>query len=165
MKKVLLIAALAACGKSGGDDHWKSWPTETVKSTVDGVAFQIDLPKGMRMKEEGQDVAFDIHQNDRVYTPDIMITVYNHASKLDEYLKTQTGTMTRQEQVGDGFIVSGENDAYPGKQDFLVHTELPIAGGKALICDGRVTPFRPGDNVKADMLPLVEKMCLSLKPS
>lgn len=163
---IFAALALGACGKGGGgSDHWKSWPTETVKGTVKNIAYQIDLPKGMRMRDDDGSgtVEYDIDQHDRVYTPDITISAEMHMGSLDSYLAMQTGTFLRKDKVGDGYIVSGENDAYPGKQDYLVHVEEPAPGGKALDCDARVTPFASGDNVKDDLLPLVEKMCLSLK--
>lgn len=172
MRNWIIVMMAFGCGKSGGgggpggSDHWKSWPIETVKGTVHDVAYTIDLPKGMRMTDDNGtgEIEYDVHQNDRTYTPDITISWSAHASTLESYLDVQTGTFLRKENVGSGFITAGENDAYPGKQDYLVHAEVPAANGAALDCDARVTPFAQGDNVKDDLLPLVEKMCLSLKP-
>ena len=159
---VVVMSALAGCGGKSGDDHWSKRPLETVSGTVSGTNFTIQLPKGMRKTERGDEVEFDLHEHDRVYTPDITIRTWPHKSSLDEYVQSQQNqTFVRKDQVGDAFVVSQENDAYPGKQDFLVHVEK-ATGDTAVSCDARVTPFRPGDKVKETLLPLVEQMCLSI---
>jgi hypothetical protein len=160
---MLVLVAAIGCGKGGGDDHWSKRPLETQSGTVSGVDFTIQVPKGMRMNARGDEVEFDLHEKGRTYTPDLNIRSWPHKSTLDQYVESQQNqTFVRKEQVGDAFVVSQENDAYPGKQDFLVHVEKSF-GETSLSCDARVTPFRPGDKVKETMLPLVEAMCLSIE--
>ncbi len=102
------LLALAACGGGGGDDHWTKWPTQTVEAKAGDVAFSIDVPKGMRERDQDGEVELDIHQNDRVYTPDITIRASTLAPKLDDFLagEGKSPTITRQDKVGDGFIAT-----------------------------------------------------------
>lgn len=158
----LAAASLLACGKGDdGPQHWSKRATETVTATVGGVAFSIDVPQGMRQKTEDDEVAFDYHLGDRVYTPDITIRVASKPHTLAAYLETESAKdFLRKEEVPGGFVTSAENPYYKGKEDYLVHVEK-TAGDKALTCDARVTRWSQGDKVK-DNVPKLEAVCLSL---
>jgi hypothetical protein len=160
-----LLAALlllAACGDSG-PDHWSKRPTETVAATVDGIAFSIDVPKGMRMEAKPDEVELDFLIDDRVYTPNLHIRASSSGGTADEELKFEKNpNVLRKEDLPDGFVVSFENSAYPGKEDYIVRAARR-AGDRWLTCSGRVTRWKKDEKVK-DSVPLVEKMCLSIVP-
>ena len=62
----------------------------------------------------------------------------------------------------DGYVAAFENSSYKGKEDYVLHAQRYV-GDSALTCNARVYPMKKGENVKDKLLPLVQKMCLSLK--
>lgn len=161
MKRTLLLLAIAACGGKDGD--WTSKPIKPVSSTAGGVAFTIDVPDGMRMRPDGDRVTFDFDVDGRVHTPELTISAVGYADTLDDYVKTEphVDTWLRKDKLADGYVASYENSAYKGKDDWIVYAYRKF-GDKVLTCNGRVTPWAHGDTAK-DKVPLVEKMCLSIK--
>ena len=156
---LVLIGATACGGGSSGD--WTTRAVKPVTATFNGKAFTIDLPEGMREKTDKYEVRWDFHEGDYAKTPEISVSDQAAWKTADDYAKSnpKVATYVRKETFPDGFIVSHENDTYPGKEYYLVYA---VKGGWG--CSARVTPWRKGDSVK-DKLPLVEKMCLSIKPS
>jgi len=168
MQKLLIVAlVVGACGggggAGGGGDDWTSKPIKTVAATVDGIAFTIDLPDGMRQKAEDGGVHFDFLVGEYVKTPEVTVRAGGFAKTLEDYLKSEASTKDwlRKDTLPDGYITSAENSAYKGKEDYLVYA-YRTAGDKVLTCQARVTPWSRGATTK-DKVPLVEKMCLSLK--
>jgi hypothetical protein len=162
MKLILIsILAVAACGGKG--DDWTKRQVKTVPVTVGGVALTIDLPEGMRQKVDGDAVRFDFLVDEYAKTPEITIRAGGYAKTLDDYLKTEKSTENwlRKEALPDGYITSSENSYYKGKEDYLVYA-YRVFGDKTMTCSARVTPWTRGASVK-DKVPLVEKMCLSMK--
>ena len=166
MKNIVIwvLVMAAACGKGDGDD-WSTKPLKTVSGTTKGIAFTIDLPDGMRQKVDDDNVRYDFLVGDYAKTPEIIVGATGWAKTLDDYLKTETETKNwlRKEALPDGYITSSENSSYPGKEDYLVYVYRTF-GDKTLTCHARVTPWTKGAQVK-DKVPLVEKMCLSMKPA
>ena len=157
------VCVVAACG--GGGEDWTKKPTETVSGKVDGVAFTIEVPKGMRQKAEADELRFDFLVDDRVFTPDIVIREGAFAKTLDDYVKGEpkVASWIRKESLADGYVVSYENPNYKGKEDYLVYA-IKTVGDKVLTCSGRVTRWSKDDKVK-DKVPALEKVCLSIKPA
>jgi hypothetical protein len=161
----LCVLALAACG--GGGDEWHKRPLETRTVKLEGVSLSIELPKGMRMKQERDEVVFDFLEGEYVKMPEVRLSV----SKLSRPWKAEDvilgdekkETFLRKEDLADGYVVSMENTAYKGKEDYIVRASKKV-GDKQIDCDARVTPWSPGEKVK-DKVALVEKMCLSVKGS
>jgi hypothetical protein len=161
---ILGVAAMA-CGKGGGDD-WTKRPVKPVSATAGGVAFTIDLPDGMRQKADGDGVRFDFLEGEYAKTPEVSIGTSAFAKTLDDYVKfeKQVDNWVRKDTLPDGgYIASHENHNYKGKEDYIVYAYRPF-GDKVLTCSARVTPWTKGATTK-DKVPLVEKMCLSLKPA
>ena len=164
MRPTLLLAILGAAACGGGKKaDWTSRPIKTVSATTGGVAFTIDLPDGMRQKDDKDEVEWDILDDGRVHTPELDVSAGAYAKTIDEYVKTEPNVKTwlRKDKLADGYVVSHENDAYEGKDDWIVYAYREL-GGKVLTCHARVTPWAPGETAK-DKVPLVEKMCLSIK--
>ncbi len=170
-KLVIAVFVLAACGGgsgggssgSGGGDDWTSKPIKTVSATADGVAFTIDLPDGMRQKPDSGGVTFDFLVGEYAKTPEVTVRAAGFAKTLEEYMKSEprTSEWLRKDTLPDGYIASAENPNYKGKEDYVVYA-YHSAGDKVLTCHARVTPWSRGATTK-DKLPLVEKICLSLK--
>ena len=151
------LATLGACGGSDGD--WTTRAVKPVSASFNGKAFTIDLPEGMRQKTDKYEVRWDFLEGEYAKTPEISVSDGAAWKSVEDYAKAspRITTYLRKENFPDGFIVAHENDSYPGKEDYLVYA---FKGGWG--CSARVTPWKRGDAVK-DKLPLVEKMCLSIK--
>jgi hypothetical protein len=158
----LALATLTACGKKGGSD-WTQRPIKTISGTVDGIAFTIDVPDGMRQKAKPDELALDFLDGEYAKSPDVWIRSGTSGKTLDDYVKSEPNVTVwlRKESLPDGYIASHENAAYKGTDDWIV-AAVRTGGGKVLSCNARVTPWEPGATAK-DKVPLVEKMCLSLK--
>ena len=165
MRLALAVVMASACSKSFTPPHWKDQPIEPQSDSVDGVKFTIDLPKGMKQLEapvEKKQVIFWHYTlggaNDD--PPDIEVS---HRTKqtLDEALAQEKLPPLHKEQMADGWVYSVENAAQKGTDDWYVHSQKFVGDG-ALTCTGRVYPKPKGVSAK-DLVPLVEKMCLSLK--
>ena len=164
---VLGIAVLgAACGGGGGGGNdWSKKAVKPVTGTIEGAAFSIEVPEGMRQKTDPKSLELDFLVDGRVFTPNLTIRQGGFAHTVDDYVKGEpkVATWLRKEATADGYIVSYENASYPGKEDYIVYS-LKKVGDKEWTCSARVTRWSKDDKVK-DKVPLVEKMCLSLKPS
>jgi len=163
--RILMVCVLAAaCGKGGGDD-WTKKPVKPVSGTVKGHAFTIELPEGMTQKTEADEVRWDFHVDGYTKTPEISVRAGGWADSLDKYIESEkdTDNWLRKEATSDGYIASYENHTYKGKEDYLVYVYKKV-GDYVLTCSGRVTPWTRGATTK-DKVPLIEKMCLSLKPA
>ena len=163
MKLVMPLFVLAACG-SKGPAHWKDAPIESQSGTIDGVKFTIDLPKGMEKSKVESKYAVDwqFHQDGRVYAP--MLSVGHLAKKqaLADALAMEKDTMPMDKsETADGWVYSAENSSQKGKDDYIIDAQKFVGDG-SLTCHGRVYAMQKGEDVKA-LIPLVEKMCLSLK--
>jgi hypothetical protein len=162
MRRVLCLIIAAGCGGGGGDD-WTKRPVKPVSATVEGIAFAIELPEGMRLKAKPDEARWDFLVGEYAKTPEITVREGGFAKTLEDYLKVEpkVDNWLRKETLPDGYIVSNENDAYKGQEDYLVYVYKTF-GDKVLTCHARVTPWERGATVK-DKVPLVEKMCLSMK--
>jgi len=162
MKLAATVFVLAACG-SKGPGHWKDAPIETQSGTIDGVKFTIDLPKGMEKSKVESKYAVDwqFHQDGRAYAP--MLSVGHLAKKqaMADAITSSKDTAIDKNETADGWVYSAENSSQKGKDDYIIDAEK-YAGDGALTCHGRVYAMQKGEDVKA-LIPLVEKMCLSLK--
>jgi hypothetical protein len=161
---VCALALAIGCGKGGGDD-WTKKPTKQVSGTVKGQAFTIEIPDGMRQKAEADEVRWDFLVDGYAKTPEITVRAGGWADSLDKYVETEKSVdnWLRKEATADGYIASYENHNYKGKEDYLVYAYKKV-GDKVLTCSARVTPWTRGATTK-DKVPLIEKMCLSLKPA
>jgi hypothetical protein len=165
---VLLMSAVA-CGGNKAPESWTTRPVKTVAGTVAGIKFSIDLPEGMRQKDEKDEAVWDflvkIGDEEYAKTPEIRIKSGTYADKtLEEAMKspmrTDVSNWVRKDALPDGYILAYENGAYKGKEDYII--ERYIAGEPSLECSIRVTPWTRGATVK-DKLPQAEKICESLK--
>ncbi len=158
---IIVLGCAAACGGKG--DDWTKRPIKTVSATVKGIAFTIDLPDGMRQKTRDDEVEWDFLVGEYAKTPDISVSAGGFAKTLDDYVKTEpkVDNWLRKDSLPDGYIASNENDTYKGKEDYIVYAYRAF-GDTVLTCHARVTPWERGATVK-DKVPLVEKMCLSIK--
>jgi hypothetical protein len=165
----VLLVSLVACGGNNGPESWTKRPVKTVTGTVEGIKFSIDLPDGMRQKDEKDEAVWDFlveHGGEKYSkTPEIRIKSGKYADKtLEDAMKSpvrsNTTNWVRKDTLPVGYIVAYENGAYKGKEDYIV--ERYIAGEPSLECSIRVTPWTRGATVK-DKLPQAEKICESLK--
>jgi hypothetical protein len=160
MKAILVCALLAGCG--GKSEDWSKRPLETKAAKADDINFTIDVPKGMRQKDDAGGVVWDFLIDGRVYTPDISVRAGGYAKTLDEYLATEKSVenWVRKETLPDGYVASYENPSYKGREDYIVYVYKKF-GDKVLTCNARVTPWEKGGKTK-DKLPQLEKICSSM---
>lgn len=163
MRKLVLMTLVAACG-GGGPTHWKDQPIETISGTFKGHAYTIDLPKAMTKGTSTYDDDYQYHQdrNGEPYTfaPSVGVSWKDKKGTLEEDGKYEKGAVIHKDSTPEGWVVAYENGA--GKtDDFIIHAERFVGEG-ALRCNARVYAMKKGEDVKA-LIPLVEKMCLSLK--
>lgn len=172
MRIALSLLLLAACG-SDGPTHWSKQPLETMEGTNDGVTFQIQLPKGMKKSsvESKYDVEFGYHADvggeSRVFTPSVSVSKASKKQTLDEAMKGESDIkaptdVVFKEETADYWAYAIENSSYKGREDYLVRAQKTV-GDVTFQCNARVTPMTKGAKVKGD-LPLVAKMCQSIKP-
>jgi hypothetical protein len=161
MKLVMTLFVLAACG-SKGPPHWKDQAIETQSGAIDGVKFTIDLPKGMEKSkvESKYGVDWQYHQDGRAYAPMLSVSHLAKKQTLDEGLGS-TKVNIKADRQPDGWVFVTENSSQKGKDDYIVEAQKYVGDG-ALSCHARVYAMRKGEDVMA-LVPLVEKMCLSLK--
>jgi len=163
MKLAATLFVLAACGSKGSSGHWKEAAIEPQSGENDGVKFTIDLPKGMEKSkvESKYGVDWQFHKDGRAYAP--MLTVSHLAKKqtLADALTSSKDTPLDKNETADGWVYSAENSSQKGKDDYIIDAEKFVGDG-ALSCHARVYAMDKGEDVKS-LIPLVEKMCLSLK--
>ncbi len=165
MRNLLLLSVvLAACG-GGGPTHWKDQPVETVSATFKGHAYTIDLPKGMTKGTSTYDDDYQYHQdkNGEPYTfaPSVGVSWSDKKGTLEDELKNEKDPMVHKESMADGWVATFENGSKGKGDDFVIHAEK-FVGDAAFSCHARVYAMKRGEDVKA-LIPLVEKMCLSIK--
>lgn len=161
MRTLLLVAAVAAlpaCGGNSGPPHWKDQPLETVSSTVDGTAYSIELPKGMQKSKDSEEFQYhaDVGGEGYVFAPRLYIRKAKPQTLAAALAEEKQPILDKQETAA-GWVYAIENDAYKGKEDYLLRGQ-----NGELHCDGRVYGMKKGEPAK-ELIPLVEKMCLSLK--
>jgi hypothetical protein len=161
-----LLIVLGLGAGCGGSDEWYKRPVETRTVKVDGVGVSIDLPKGMRMKDEREELVFDFLEGEYVKMPEVRLSVskLNKPWTVDDAIfgDEKNGVILRKEALpAGGYIVSMENSSYKGREDYIVRASVKV-GDKQVDCSARVTPWTKGETVK-DKVALVEKMCLSIK--
>ena len=163
---------LVACG-SDGPTHWKDQPLETAEGTNDGVAFTIQLPKGMKKStvESKYDVEWGYHQEyageNRVFAPSVSISkaskkqTLEEAIKDDRDIKAPTDVVFKEESPA-AWVYAKENSSYKGKEDYIVVGQTNVNETTAMRCHVRVYPLTKGGKVKGDIQKIAE-MCKSLK--
>lgn len=160
---VLGLGLVAACG-GGGPTHWKDQPVETVSGNFKGHAYTIDLPKGMTKGTSTFDDDYQYHQdrNGEPYTfaPSVGVSWKDKKGTVEDDLKYEKSAVVHKESTADGWVVALENGS-SGKDDYVIHAEK-FVGDAAFGCHARVYAMKKGEDVKA-LIPLVEKMCLSIK--
>ena len=161
-----ILVVLAACG-NGGPKHWKDQPLVEVTGTTEGHAFSIQLPTGMQAsKVDPTEYAY--HQQhdgeDYVFAPRVAVHFTKSKQTLDDALKLEKDPPLHKDVQPDGWMYSMENPYTKGKNSYVVVSEKDIADG-ALTCNAQVYPMTRGgdEDVSGKLLPLVEKMCASLK--
>ena len=160
---IVLSSVLAACG--GGPNHWKDQPTESVSATFKGHAYTVDLPKGMKKGTSTYDDDYQYHQDkggeDYVFAPSVSVSWNDKKGTLEDELKSEKDPMVHKESTADGWIATYENGSKGKGDDFVIHAERFVGDG-AFRCNARVYTMKRGEDVK-ELIPLVEKMCVSIK--
>lgn len=161
----LLFVSAVGCG-GGGPTHWQEQPLETIEGTFKDHKYSIEIPKGM---VKGSDTYSDEYQYKAkrggelyVFAPNVSVGWTDKKETLEDLLKSEKETPVHKEQTADGHIAAFENSSYKGKEDYVIRAQRYVGDG-ALTCSARVYPMKKGENVKDKLLPLVQKMCLSLK--
>src|SRR5262245_36718063 len=88
--RTIWIGALvlaAACGGKGED--WTKRALKPATATAGSIKFTIQIPDGMRQREDHGAVEWDFLIDDRVFTPDINVSAGGYAKTLDEYVATE----------------------------------------------------------------------------
>jgi hypothetical protein len=161
----LPLLLLAACG-GGGPTHWKDQPVETVSATFKGHAYTIELPKGMKTSGHSTyDDDYQYHQDKNgesyAFAPMVGVAWLDKKSTLEDDLKSEKGAVIHKDSTADGWVASYENDSQKKGEDFVIHAQR-FVGEAAFTCHARVYAMKRGEDVK-ELIPLVEKMCLSIK--
>lgn len=161
----LLVTSVIGCG-GGGPTHWQEQPLETIEGTFEGHAYSIEIPKGMvkGSSSYSDEYQYKAKRGDELYVfaPNVSVGWAAKKETLDDRLKSEKETPVFKEQTADGYVAAFENSSYKGKEDYVIHAQRYV-GDSALTCNARVYPMKKGENVKDKLLPLVQKMCLSLK--
>lgn len=170
--KLALCSLLVVAACDSGPTHWKKQPLETYEGTHDGMAFTIQMPKGM--KQSGVDSKYSVEwgysqQVDGegyTFAPSISVSKAAKKKTLDEAIAEESSVkaptdVLHKEETATGWVFAIKNDAYKDKEDYLVYGQT-FVGDAALKCNARVYPMKKGDGAKGD-IPLVAKMCQSLK--
>ena len=165
-RSLALVMLLAACGKSG-PTHWKDQPTVTLTGTSEGHAFSFEGPKGMEAsKSDASEFAYhqDVDGEGYVFAPRVNIHFTTSKQSLDDAMKLEKDPPLRKQVNPDGWMYSEENPYSKGKNNYVVYAEKDLPDG-SLRCNAQVYPMTRGgdEDVKGKLLPLVEKMCASLK--
>lgn len=164
LRTYMLVILVAACG-SGDPKHWKDQPLETVSGTVDGHGYTIDLPKGCEKSKYSEEWQYHAKVNGEGYVFPPSVSLYWHAKKqsLDEAIASDIdkGEPLHKEAQADGFSYTKRTDEK--KRPTFAITQWKYAGDGALECRALLWDLHANeDGVKAQ-IPLVEKMCASLK--
>ena len=161
----LLVTSVVGCG-GGGPTHWQEQPLETIEGTFESHKYSIAIPKGMVKSSDtySDEYQYKAKRGDELYVfaPSVSVGWAAKKQTLDELLKNEKETPVLKEQTADDHIAAFENSSYKGKEDYIVHAQRYV-GDSALTCSARVYPMTKGENVKDKLLPLVQKMCLSLQ--
>jgi hypothetical protein len=171
---LLAVALVFAAGCGGGEPaHWKDQPIETVSDTAGGIAFTIDLPKGMTASKvhDADEATYQYHQQNHgegyTFAPSVSIRKSAKATSLDEAYKSQTEFVSkttkpplRKDALADGYLFTVQEE--DSKHETYVVELQKAVGAGALTCRARVWEMKRGETVK-ELVPLVEKMCQSLK--
>ncbi|HSN29659.1 MAG TPA: hypothetical protein VLT45_25405 [Kofleriaceae bacterium] len=160
-----ILVVLAACG-NGGPKHWKDQPLVEITGTAGGHAYSLQAPQGTEAsKVDPNDWSYKYEAGGEKYVtaPSFSISWREHKQTLDDALKDEKEPPLHKEASADGWMFSQENPYEKGKDRYVVEVERYVGDG-ALFCQGQVWPMsRSKDDVKNQLLPLVEKMCASLK--
>jgi len=165
MRTLLALLLVAACG-GGGPTHWQEQPLETIEGTFEGHKYSIEIPKGMVKSDSkySDEYQYKAKRGGELYVfaPSLSVGWTDRKETLEDRLKSEKETPVHKESTADGYIAAFENSSYKGKEDYVVYAQRYVGEG-ALTCNARVYPMKKGETVKDKLLPLVEKMCLSLK--
>jgi hypothetical protein len=163
LRSSALVILLAACG-NGGPPHWKDQPLQTFTGTTGGHAYSIDLPKGTEKSkvESKYSDDYDYHTGGRTYAPSVSISWNEKKDTIDQAIATEHDPVLDKSSDDGGWVYVTENSAYKGKSDYIINAQR-FAGDGSFSCHARVFPMVKGEDVKTKLLPLVEKMCASLK--
>lgn len=158
-----LVILLAACG-NGGPPHWKDQPAQTFSGTTRGHAYSIDLPTGTQKSkvDSGASDDYDYHTGGRTYAPSVSVSWNDKKHTLEDALAQEKEPIVDKSSDAGGWVYVTENSTYKGKSDFII-TAQRFAGDGSFSCNARVFPMVKGEDVKTNLVPLVEKMCASLK--
>jgi len=164
MRTLLALLVVAGCG--GGPTHWQDQPLETIESTFEGHKYSIEIPKGMVKSDSkySDEYQYKAKRGDELYVfaPSISVGWTDKKETLGDRMKTEKETPVHSDSNAEGYVVALENSAYKGKEDYVIYAQRYVGEG-AFTCNARVYPMKKGETVKDKLLPLVEKMCLSIK--
>src|SRR5262245_59903189 len=104
MRMIWICLLATACGSKGED--WTKRALKRVTASSEGIKFTIDVPDGMRQRDDSGGVQWDFLIDGRVYTPDITVRAGGYAKTLDEYVASEKNidNWIRKEQLPDGYI-------------------------------------------------------------
>lgn len=158
-----LVILLAACGTSR-PPHWKDQPLETFSGTTGGHAYSIELPKGSEKSKAASKYSDDYsyHTGGHVYAPNISISWNDKKDMLDQAVASEKDPIVEKTSDAGGWVYVTENADYKGTGDYIIIGQRFVGDG-SFTCQARVYPMIKGEDVKTKQLPLVEKMCASLK--
>ena len=161
-----ILVVLAACG-NGGPKHWKDQPLVEYSGTSEGHGYTIQMPTGMQAsKSDAGEYAYhqDVNGEGYVFAPRVNVHFTPSKQTVDDALKMEKEPPLSKQALPDGWMYSQENPYSKGKNNYIVYAEHDLPDG-ALTCNAQVYPMSKSgdDDVRGKLLPLVEKMCASLK--
>jgi hypothetical protein len=160
-----LSMCLAACGGESGPPAWNKQPMVATSGTVGGIAFTIDLPKGMEPSSVNDDreQAYAYHADGRTYAPRVSVTKFKKQSLADaKAMFSKTDAILHEAETPTGWVYAVENSAYKGKQDYLVYCQTYV-GEDGLDASVRIYPVGKSGGSTKELIPDAEKLCQSLK--
>jgi hypothetical protein len=164
----IAFVAVVACG-GGGPPSWDKQPLETMSGSIGGKDFTIALPKGSRQSkvDSKYSVEFNYHADrngeDYVFAPSVMIGWNEKHGTLANALEHQDAKHkpVSQEESATGWAYAVENDAYPGREDYVITAETYL-GDSAFSCNVRIFPMKKGGTTK-ELIPQATAICKSIK--
>jgi hypothetical protein len=158
-----LLISLAACG-DGGPPAWNKEPVASVAGSVEGIAYTIDLPKGVELSKhsDAKEQEYQFHHDGRVHAPWVTIRKGYKKQTLAEGKQFDAKSpILHEAESATGWIYAVENSAYKSSEDYIIRAQT-YAGDNAIDCSVRIFPPKKGGSAK-ELIPDAEKICQSLK--
>ena len=162
MRNLVVVLALAACGKAKPADDWTKTPFKVLDASTGGVAYQISLPENWEPRkppEEGwAPTTGDQFQRPSAAVSNVSLDLASSLESAIAAAGAKPENLTRKETKPDGYALTEIHD-----HSLIRVTRFEKVGGSYLWCtatqanDGGIPSF---EKAKAALV----KICDSVTP-